>query len=196
MKRALIGLMALGLLAAGCSGGGHEYSGSASDPVATYGECAFCHNGQATRLASNGGHGDLDVKCELCHEDLTPGAVGPGHRSIPACAECHADQMTHHDPAAGTDGQCLNCHTPHGSPNLFLVRTAITTPSGDRRNVEFTTVTGHADGGFTSASDPGSGLCEVCHTETQFYRSDGTGDPHFTFTCFTCHPHSNAFSPD
>jgi hypothetical protein len=38
-------------------------------------------------------------------------------------------------------------------------------------------------------------VCEVCHTTTRFYRSDGTGEAHFGFPCYTCHPHDVGFLP-
>ena len=41
------------------------------------------------------------------------------------CAECHAQQKTHHDSAAGTVSECTNCHTPHGSANRRLLAAAM-----------------------------------------------------------------------
>jgi predicted CXXCH cytochrome family protein len=147
-------------------------------------------------MYATGGHGGFTVNCETCHsEDLTPGRVGPDHRSVPVCADCHTKQMTHMDPAAGTPQQCLVCHTPHGSPNLFLVNTEITVPDGNVVPIDFNNLKGKADGSFASASDPGTGLCEVCHSTTFFYNSEGTGAPHFTNNCTVCHTHAAAFAP-
>jgi hypothetical protein len=87
------------------------------------------------------------------------------------------------------------CHTPHGSPNLLLVRRTIETPSGNRATVELTNLGGLRDGGLASVTNPGTGVCETCHTETRYYRSDGTGEPHFEFPCYTCHPHTTGFAP-
>ncbi len=192
----LLLVLAAALAACGTDGAPRYAAVPAPDPEAMYGSCAFCHRDVAVQLISTGFHGDPNLACEFCHADLTPGHVGPGHRNVPACADCHSSQRTHHDPAAGTGMECQVCHTPHGSPNLFLVKQQITTPTGDMPQIRFTNLRGRADGSFASASNPGTGLCEVCHTQTKFYRSDGSGDQHFPFPCFTCHQHDNAFSPD
>ena len=177
--------------------GATQFDGSTPplDPIAVYGQCAECHDGIATRLTDTGGHASLDLKCEFCHAELLP-IPGPGHRAVPQCADCHQDQETHHDPAAGTPQQCLVCHTPHGSPNLLLVNLVIRTPEGDDAPIHFTNLMGQADGSFASVTRPGTGVCEVCHTTTRFYNNTGTGEPHFGFPCYTCHPHTDAFRPE
>ena len=91
--------------------------------------------------------------------------------------------------------QRLEAHEAHGSTNLFLINEQIVTPSGPTRSVQFTNLGGLADGSFASVSHPGTGVCEICHTTTQFYRSDGSGAVHFPYTCFTCHPHAGGFAP-
>jgi hypothetical protein len=197
-------MMALGLcvlLAGACGGhGAPQFSSVPSNTPsaeATFGQCALCHEHQqlARNMTATGGHHDLDIKCEACHSDRTPGTVGPGHRSVPACADCHSDQMTHPDPEAGMPGACAVCHTPHGSRNVLLVQEQLTTPVGTTPAIDFTNLLGLADGSFASVTHPGSGVCEVCHTTTRFYRSDGSGEPHFPFACFTCHPHAAGFAP-
>jgi len=185
-------LLALSL--AGCgSDGAPQYAGDVNAAIDTYGSCAFCHDGVATRMHDRGGHGSRDVKCELCHTELLPGVATAGHRSVPECRSCHADRATHHDPQAGRAEECLVCHSPHGSTNLMLVRTRITTPAGPRP-ILFSRLEGRADGGLASSTQPGTGVCETCHTQTRYYRSDGTGEPHFTFPCYTCHPHAGGFA--
>lgn len=167
----------------------------ALDPIAVYGACAECHHDLAAGMTTTGGHSSPAVKCTLCHEQLLD-VPGPGHESVPRCATCHAKQETHFDPAAGTPGECLVCHTPHGSPNLLLVNPAIVTPEGGEAPITFANLKGKADGSFASATAPGTGVCEVCHAATRFYNSAGTGQAHFTFPCYTCHPHGAGFSPD
>ena len=165
-----------------------------SGPARTFGTCAFCHR-STTNRALEFTHGRLEVSCELCHAEATSERFGPGHQSIVSCIACHGtDRKTHQDPNQGTAYECAVCHEPHGSENLFLIREQLTTPSGRTAPVRLDNLRGVADGGFAGASTPGTGLCEVCHTNTRFFRSDGTGEPHLTFPCFTCHPHALGFS--
>ena len=188
--------LALALLFAACGHDGAPQYGGGPPPLdAVYGQCVFCHSDIAAPMLAFGGHGSLRVKCQRCHDDLTPGRVGPDHASVPACANCHTKQETHMDPAAGTPQQCLVCHTPHGSPNIYLVNPDVTTPSETTVPIDFTNLLGKADGSFASASDPGTGLCEVCHSTTRYYNSAGDGAPHLTNTCTVCHTHAAAFAP-
>lgn len=188
-------VVAVALVACG-NPGAPQYGGGPPPIDQVYGQCTFCHGDVAEPMYATGGHGGYKVVCTGCHdEDLTPGRVGPNHRNVPACADCHTQQQTHMDPAAGTPQQCLVCHTPHGSPNLYLVNTDIATPSGADAPIDFTNLLGKADGSFASATDPGTGLCEVCHSTTFYYNNRGDGAPHFTNTCTVCHKHSAAFAP-
>ena len=61
--------------------------------------------------------------------------------------------------------------------------------------IRFDNLDGKVDGSFASLSNPGTGICEVCHTTTRHYRADGTGSPHFTFSCLPCHLHAGGFNP-
>jgi len=98
-----------------------------------------------------------------------------------------------HAPAQGRALPCTQCHDAHGSDNAHLVVESIEIPSGALRPIRFDDLSGLADGSFASASAPGSGICEVCHTRTRFYRADGSGEPHFALSCLPCHRHTRGF---
>lgn len=161
-------------------------------PVVADQNCGVCHAGEATRFAKPSRHSEA-FACSGCHAEVTP-PPGPGHRSTPACETCHSGPQTH-APAGTPPFPCVHCHDPHGTDNTHLVLDTVATPQGTLRPIRFDNLLGRADGGFASASAPGTGICEICHTQTRFYRADGTGEPHFTVSCLPCHLHSAGFAP-
>jgi predicted CXXCH cytochrome family protein len=160
-------------------------------PVIAEKNCAICHPDEAALFQKSSLHSS-NFECTGCHAEVSP-KPGPGHRSVPACTDCH-DTATHSPPGVAAF-PCTQCHDPHGTDNIRLVRDTITTPQGAERPITFNNLLGRVDGSFASASAPGTGVCEICHTTTRFYRADGTGDPHFTFSCLPCHLHENGFAP-
>lgn len=167
----------------------HDH-GAAFAPIATEANCVLCHAAEVDRLALPSGHSGR--ACGSCHAETSP-TPGPGHRTEEACQTCHPANQTHAPDGVGLS--CVQCHDPHGSTNIDLVLETITTPFGALRPIRFDDLAGRADGSFASASAPGAGVCEVCHTTTRYYRADGTGDPHFTFSCLPCHLHAEGFAP-
>jgi predicted CXXCH cytochrome family protein len=166
--------------------------------VSQAGVCAYCHVSETGSLVTTGGHA-ATLDCQSCHADRRPGRVGVGHRAIPRCTSCH-DDLTGHPPRERPRGRrkeirnCSRCHAVHGSTNLRLVQTSIRT-RGHLVPMLFDSTAGAAPGGFTNPDAPGTGLCEVCHRTTRFYRSDGSGEPHFTASCTDCHEHAVGFQP-
>lgn len=161
------------------------------DPVATPQNCAICHGDEAARHAMPSAH--AAIPCETCHAEVSP-TPGKGHRAIEHCESCHQDRETHAPPGIAPF-PCVQCHDAHGSANTQLVREVLTTPAGAMVPIRFDSLAGRADGSFASKSAPGTGICEVCHTTTMFYRADGSGAPHFTFSCLPCHLHTQGFEP-
>lgn len=167
----------------------HDHA-AAFAAVATPANCPLCHEQQVAKLALPSGHSGR--ACESCHATVNP-TPGPGHQSATACQTCHPANQTHAPGGAGMP--CTQCHDPHGSTNTNLVLDAISTPQGTLRPIRFDNLDGRADGSFASASAPGTGGCEICHTTTRFYRADGTGESHYTFSCLPCHRHGDGFAP-
>ncbi len=171
----------------------HQHEAS-FQPVVSDANCAVCHADEAARLDKpNLHHNKFAGKCSSCHAEAKT-EPGAGHRAISACADCHAPERfaTH---APGVDIPCMQCHEPHGTDNRSLVRDVIHTVQGADQPVHFDSVAGKADGSFASASAAGTGLCELCHTTTQFYRADGGGAAHYVVPCTRCHPHAAGFLP-
>jgi predicted CXXCH cytochrome family protein len=164
-------------------------------PVVTDANCAVCHPDQAARLAKpNLHHLKFAGRCSSCHAEVKP-EPGPGHRAISACADCHAPARVAAHVPPNMPIACTDCHEAHGTDNIRLVRDVIHTSPGADRPVQFDSLAGREDGSFASASAAGTGLCEVCHTRTQFYRADASGAPHYTTSCIRCHPHAAGFLP-
>jgi predicted CXXCH cytochrome family protein len=173
----------------------HDHA-AAFAPVVTPTNCVVCHADEAARLAKPSLHNtNFAGNCVACHAEAAPDP-GPGHRVIRACADCHAatDIATHTPPGVAAF-PCTQCHDPHGTDNIELVLDVIHTPQGADVPVAFSNRDGKADGSFASVSAPGTGVCEVCHTTTQFYRADGTGAAHYALPCFPCHTHAGGFAP-
>ncbi len=154
-------------------------------------------------FATLGGVVHFDLDCTICHSpSATPGSEQPG-QTLPTCntAACHEHDANGPLPAAvhqsppQPGSACLDCHHGHMSSNAALVREQIVTPEGARAVVLLDLSVGVGDGGLVSVTPPVRGVCQVCHTTTRFYRGDGSGEPHFTFPCFTCHPHAAGFAP-
>jgi len=160
-------------------------------PVITDASCTLCHAAEGARFAKPSEH-SARFACSGCHAERTA-AAEPGHRGSLPCGDCH-DRQTHAPPGHPAL-PCAQCHDPHGTDNPQLVRERIVTTQGAERPIRFDNISGRTDGSFASASAPGTGICEVCHTQTRFYRADGGGEEHFTFSCLPCHLHARGFEP-
>ena len=106
---------------------------------------------------------------------------------VSGCSVCHSFQ----------DGSCHECD------NIKGIRCSIIIPNpgeGDtEREVIFTARTGPKS--FADGDKTYDGICEVCHTETNHHRNDGTGSSghHEGEDCTNenCHKHihTNEFIP-
>jgi predicted CxxxxCH...CXXCH cytochrome family protein len=114
------------------------------------------------------------------------------------CNDCHAI-ATHASETVGNSygswyAACRDCHTPHNTTNVELIRQQITPPAyrnqmAPRQVVFYDRTTGYAATAY--ANPAGTGVCQVCHTATNYYRSDGTlaGSHNPNQPCTACHAH-------
>ncbi len=149
--------------------------------------------------------------------------VGDGNllvrdNSSQLCVDCHALQTHSSQSTSNKYGSwgfnCRDCHAPHGTTNIYLVRTSITPPAftGPQaaRPVKFSATTGATSSGAVGAQTfvnelDNSGPCQVCHTRTSGpgavarWRNTGNADTHYDSTstspCTDCHAHSGGFAP-
>ncbi|MBI3185630.1 MAG: CxxxxCH/CxxCH domain-containing protein [Myxococcales bacterium] len=131
------------------------------------------------------------------------------------CLDCHAVKAHSSANISGRYGAwavgCRDCHTPHSTTNIFLIRKMITPPPvasyQPARVVKFWSREGAGDGGTFSYVNPdNTGPCQVCHTRTQNldgtprWRNDGGTDNHYSLSagtqdCTECHTHQKGFKP-
>jgi predicted CXXCH cytochrome family protein len=184
-------IFALGAALGACGGApttGPAATGVGVDTAGTL-ACLACHDEKSEPWSHPSTHRAV-LGCPACHTSL--GAPGPGHVTIPECADCHSEA------AHPADRECVDCHDPHGSSNAFLIRETIETTSHTNADISFTTPEGATANGLARAGvagqAAGTGLCEVCHDSTRYYPQSGAGEPHDAEYCVDCHAHATRFA--
>lgn len=165
--------------------------------------------------ASNG------INCLDCHYFTYEGGIL--HISVPrgeeqetVCRSCHSpdgqaasmSSVGNHLVNGGdTIIDCGSCHDPH-SPNTT------TDPHTDVEAINLSLIrkeTRHVDGAldlaifqqrpvhfaFDENNEPWNGICQTCHTGTDYHTNDITGDHQHNIgeDCTTCHLHEGGFLP-
>jgi len=166
-----------------------------------FGSHTTLRNATTVRLYIEGGR----VLCTTCHDPHNAqGKNGSLLREADPstlCLDCHDQSKValhkggKHPKYTNTSSiptGCTECHSPHNTGNVYLVRDRVKTPGGAVRAASFKRYTGASSFG----EDTGGSICEVCHTNTKYHKSDGTGTGHNTRkNCLSCHKHSTGFSP-
>ncbi len=137
--------------------------------------------------------------CALCHVDYQnkPDPLTDDWISFTVCQSCHSLGGT----ATAADIHivpndtiwCENCHNPHHHQAVWphkYIKSEITTPAGQTKAVVF------ADSlDFIHGAPNYDGICETCHTQTNYHRNNASGDHTHNVgsDCTTCHPHTSSF---
>ena len=113
------------------------------------------------------------------------------------CQTCHTEHVGH-SPGGAWQPTCENCHDIHDpdNENLSLVAASVYNQTlGEDKPVIFTARTGpnSFNDGDPAQND---GVCQVCHTQTNYHLHDGSGFTHQDGQdCTICHPHGAGFMP-
>lgn len=145
--------------------------------------CTACHERNARHI--NGGSrlqaqlkGSLNADCRYCHDNASVVVTGT-----------FQNMSTHFLTKGGSQAMaCAQCHDPHGSTNLHMIKTVI-----NGKAIVFN----DAMNGLVNTST-NQGLCQVCHTQTTHYRAGVPETSHPTANCLSCHDHratGGAFKP-
>lgn len=171
--------------------------------------CESCHVGALSvidgvtardrSLSTTSGHGKPGIGnlCLDCHDSNKQHLGGAGMLKDPLtgmfnteCNYCHNDtslipnpafnNMRAHIDKNGQVSACADCHDPHGTTNLYMIRTSILGQS-----ITFTTEAELID------QTTNKGFCQVCHTKTKYFRAGVPETNHDSTGCLGCHDHKS-----
>ncbi len=145
---------------------------------------------------------DNGISCTTCHVFDFFFQTDPDT----TCLSCHNPlgviPVTTHG-TAGNALQCITCHDPHtqeqeaahGSTYSKLIRTLVATPFSGDRPVKLMASSGPHS--FADGDGEYDGICEVCHTQTDYHRNNPTGNHEHNVAkrCTACHIHGAGFLP-
>ena len=88
--------------------------------------------------------------------------------------------MRSHIDVNGVSSACADCHDPHGTSNLSMIRTSIL-----GKTITFT------DKSPNCRQTTNLGLCQVCHTQTNYFLAGVPETAHDSTDCLACHDHKS-----
>jgi len=158
------------------------------------GSCLACHSKDSKRTHWEGStHQSRGLACVSCHEIHAFNDRVRDKRTQPdVCFKCHKEQRAQinrpsHHPIAEGKMACSDCHNPHGTAGVKLMR---------RDTINETCYTCHMEkrGPFVHNHEPVNDDCSICHnphgTTTESMLK--TRPP---FLCQTCHTPHGAVQP-
>jgi len=134
-----------------------------------------------------------NVECSSCHQlhyaETSDGYLLRATNDDNLCQTCHT-----YGPHQSMG--CSTCHQPHNTnrANIYMIRDNIETPNSGLLPAVFTAETGANS--FADGDDVYDGICEVCHTATDFHRNNSSGNHNHAagLNCTSCHTHQDAFA--
>lgn len=193
-----------------------------TDPASGVFEAQLTLSPGAYTLRARAANGSGAVLSRAISVRVNAAGAGDGNllrreSSSQLCTDCHAIKPHSSETAGAKYGSwstaCLDCHTPHGTRNAFLVKDVIDPPAtggyAAPKRVFFSNRSGYSNapgaatpGDATYANADRTGPCQVCHTRTVSpsgaprFRGDADSDAHHTARtedCATCHGHETGF---
>lgn len=137
------------------------------------------------------------ISCNSCHTRplIIPQPKPEWWTNDHMCKSCHVETgfATPVQSHLGTDTlTCSICHNPHfHQPQYerYFIRNG--NPVDESEHMLFNHATD-----FIHGAPNYDGICEICHTQTDYYRNNGTGLEHNPGSnCLECHTHWNGFMP-
>ena len=162
---------------------------------------------------------DNNINCNSCHViHAYLGKPGPSLTKSTEindlCDTCHiirTSPVTHEyrerddqgNPITDDEGEliivkmtCTICHNSHmiEKGNLCMLRSKIKTPRSGMKDVTFTS--DESVDSFIHGAPNYDGMCEICHTRTNYHRNNDSGDHNHNNTtiCTECHPHNDGLA--
>jgi hypothetical protein len=174
--------------------------------------CGKCHN-------LNDFNDDIRTQCQRCHADPNdvsdplngiikeqyPDPLPSGFGSAPN-VKMHSSTVVGNR-YGDWDLECVTCHNPHTSEMdvLFGIDFGMYTKDficfdnpvtglNIEETIELTSSTG--PGSYADGPPHNENICEMCHTQTNWHRRDGSTPEHNDGAdCTVCHPHIEGFRP-
>ena len=127
--------------------------------------CASCHKREDHLQWSGSMHDTRNLSCVSCHSVHSPMSADAQLRKATisdTCAGCHLDKLAKlrrsaHMPVREGKMECTSCHSPHGSPNVRMLRT------GNTVNETCTSCHAEKRGPFLFDHPPVQESCVTCH---------------------------------
>jgi predicted CXXCH cytochrome family protein len=150
--------------------------------------CDYCHNLHGAAEAQLTDYVRAEDLCMSCHADGAPATYNG--ETVPKGVAVHAGGK-HTSPDTTS---CRDCHDHEGETGSNLALIPVTLDNrytSGASAVVFLDTTDFADGDATY-----DGICEVCHTATDYHRQAGGMPAHNNQKdCPACHTHASGFAP-